>query len=118
MEPLAWSALLLVVGLVLVTLEVFVPSGGVLGVLSIASLAAGIILAFYHSGVEAGLLFLAITAVAVAHGAGSGLSLVAENAHGPPAAARTCPPARRFCPIRPNAAPCGNWSASRAWPRR
>ncbi len=65
MDPLAWSALLLIVGLVLVTLEVFVPSGGVLGFLSIVSLLAGIILAFYHSGPEVGLLFLAVTAVAL-----------------------------------------------------
>jgi membrane-bound ClpP family serine protease len=65
MDPLAWSALLLLVGLLLVIVEVFIPSGGVLGFLSIASLLAGIVLAFYHSGAEIGFLFLAITAVAV-----------------------------------------------------
>jgi membrane-bound serine protease (ClpP class) len=65
MDPLAWSALLLFLGLLLVTLEVFVPSGGVLGFLSIGSLLAGICLAFYRGGPEMGFLFLAITAVAV-----------------------------------------------------
>jgi membrane-bound ClpP family serine protease len=65
MDPLVWSALLLLLGLILVSVEVFIPSGGVLGVLSIASLMAGIILAFYHRGPEIGFLFLAITAVAV-----------------------------------------------------
>jgi membrane-bound ClpP family serine protease len=65
MDPLAWSALLLVLGLVLVMVEVFVPSGGILGLSSIAALASGIVLAFYHRGLEAGFLFLVIAAVAV-----------------------------------------------------
>jgi membrane-bound ClpP family serine protease len=65
MDPLVWSVLLLFLGLALVCVEVFVPSGGILGFLSIASLMAGIILAFYHRGAEAGFLFLTVTAVAV-----------------------------------------------------
>lgn len=65
MDPLAWSALLLFLGLTLVVLEVFVPSGGMLGFLSIGALTASIILAFYHRGAAAGFLFLAITAAAV-----------------------------------------------------
>ncbi len=65
MDPLAWSLLLLVLGLALVVVEVFVPSGGILGFLSILSLAAGIILAFYHKGIEAGFILLAIVAVAL-----------------------------------------------------
>ena len=65
MDPLAWSALLLLLGLLLLPLEVYVPSGGILGILSVAALLAGILLAFYHSGPETGLLFLAFTAVAV-----------------------------------------------------
>ncbi len=36
MDPLAWSALLLLLGLTLVVLEVFVPSGGMLGFLSMS----------------------------------------------------------------------------------
>lgn len=65
MAPLVWSALLLILGLVLVTVEVFVPSGGILGFLSIASLTAGIFLAFSHGGAGTGFLFLGITAAAV-----------------------------------------------------
>ena len=41
-------------GLALVSLEVFLPSGGILGFLSIASLLAGIVLAFYHRGPKSG----------------------------------------------------------------
>jgi membrane-bound serine protease (ClpP class) len=65
MDPLVWSALLLLVGLTLVMAEVFVPSGGVLGLLSITSLIASIVLAFYHKGIEVGLIFLAVAAVMV-----------------------------------------------------
>jgi membrane-bound ClpP family serine protease len=65
MDPLAWSALLLLLGLLLVMVEVLIPSGGVLGFLSITSLVAGVILAFYHRGAEVGFLFLTVTAVAL-----------------------------------------------------
>lgn len=65
MDPLVWSALLLLVGLTLVVVEVFIPSGGVLGFLSISALVAGVVMAFYHRGAETGFLFLGITAVAV-----------------------------------------------------
>src|SRR5438046_2898337 len=65
MDPLAWSALLLILGLALVMVEVFIPSGGILGFLSIALLLAGIIMAFYNRGAEAGFIFLAITATLV-----------------------------------------------------
>jgi membrane-bound serine protease (ClpP class) len=65
MDPLVWSALLLLVGLALVIVEVFIPSGGILGFLSIAALVSGVVMAFYHRGAETGFLFLGITAVAV-----------------------------------------------------
>jgi membrane-bound ClpP family serine protease len=65
MDPLVWCVLLLALGLALVCVEVFVPSGGILGFLSIASLVAGIVLAFYHRGAEVGFLFLTVTAVLV-----------------------------------------------------
>jgi membrane-bound ClpP family serine protease len=64
MDPLVWSALLLVVGLILAVGEIFIPSVGVLGFLSMASMLAAISLAFYTHGVGMGLLFLALTAVA------------------------------------------------------
>lgn len=65
MDPLVWSALLLLLGLTLVVVEVFIPSGGILGFLSISALVAGVVMAFYHRGAETGFLFLGITAVAV-----------------------------------------------------
>ena len=66
MDPLAWSALLLVLGLVLVMVEVFVPSGGILGFLSIASRwPRASFWRFITEGSKPGFLFLVITAVAV-----------------------------------------------------
>ena len=65
MDPLVWSVLLLILGLALVAIEVFVPSGGMLGFLAIASLTTAVILAFYHRGPEIGFLFLAATCVLV-----------------------------------------------------
>lgn len=65
MDPILWAALLFLLGLVLVCAEVFIPSGGLLGFMSIASLVAGIFVAFYHRGAEVGLVFLILTALAV-----------------------------------------------------
>lgn len=65
MDPLVWSALLLLLGLTLVVVEVFIPSGGVLGFLAIAALVSGVVMAFYHHGAETGFLFLGITAITV-----------------------------------------------------
>jgi membrane-bound serine protease (ClpP class) len=63
MEPLVWAALLLVLGMLLVMLEVFVPTAGVLGFLSVTSILTGIGLAFYNGGLTVGFGFLFGTAV-------------------------------------------------------
>jgi membrane-bound serine protease (ClpP class) len=65
MDPLIWAALLMFLGLALVLLEIFVPSGGVLGFLSIGTILASIVIAFYQRGAEVGFIFLLIAAVAV-----------------------------------------------------
>src|SRR6185312_15262170 len=48
MDYLAWAAILLAIGLSLAMLEVFVPSGGLLGFMSMTSMLAAIFLAFRH----------------------------------------------------------------------
>ena len=65
MSPLLWIVMLLVVGLALILLEVFIPSGGVLGLLSVLALGAGVITAFVEQGSAAGMTVLAGTFVAV-----------------------------------------------------
>lgn len=64
MDPLAWAAILLLVGLALAMLEVFVPSGGVVGFLSVVSLIAAIVLAF-RQGPWYGLGFLGTAVLAI-----------------------------------------------------
>ena len=67
MDLLGWAAILLVVGLILAMLEIFVPSGGVLGFLSVTSLIAALVMAFRHSP-WSGLGFLGLAVFAVPAG--------------------------------------------------
>jgi membrane-bound ClpP family serine protease len=65
MSPLVWILLLVMVGLALVLLEVFIPSGGVLGLLAVLALGAGIVTAFVEQGALVGMGVLAGTLLAV-----------------------------------------------------
>ncbi len=65
MSPVIWVFGLLAVGLLLMMLEVFIPSGGLLGFVSIAAIVAAVATAFLEQGITAGFLVLAVTAVAV-----------------------------------------------------
>lgn len=65
MNPLVWIVALLLVGLAVMVLEVFVPSGGVLGFLSVLSIAAAVVMAFMEQGPAVGLGVLAVAFVAV-----------------------------------------------------
>lgn len=65
MSPLVWITGLLLVGLLVMVLEVFIPSGGLLGFISIAAIVAAVATSFAEQGVLAGFLMLAITGVAV-----------------------------------------------------
>ncbi len=63
-DPLAWAALLMFVGLGLIVLEIFVPSGGVVGFLSMVAMLSSVAMAFYRGPWE-GLGFLAAEVIAV-----------------------------------------------------
>ena len=117
MDPLVWSALLLLLGLTLVMVEVFVPSGGILGLLSIAALVSSIVLAFYERGVVAGLIFLSVTAVMVP------TALVLAFRYWPqtPMGRRVLlevPRGEELLPDSPERRALRNWSESWASPRR
>jgi membrane-bound ClpP family serine protease len=62
---LAWIAALVAVGMALLVLEVFVPSGGVLGFLSVVAIVAGVVTAFVEKGPAFGLGALAVAVAAV-----------------------------------------------------
>jgi membrane-bound ClpP family serine protease len=64
MKEFIWSVLLLLLGLGLLVLEAFVPSGGVIGVLCVLSIVASIVVAFM-GGWQIGLLMLVLTMIIV-----------------------------------------------------
>ena len=59
------SILLLGLGIGLIFLELFVPSGGVIGILAACSLIAAVILAYVSGGMAFGTIILCITAIAL-----------------------------------------------------
>jgi len=63
MTALFWALLLLSVALVLVVLEVFIPSGGILSFLALAAVAASLVVGFTKGGMQVGTALLAATAV-------------------------------------------------------
>lgn len=65
MSPLLWVVSLLVVGLAVMVLEVFVPSGGVLGFISIVAIVAAIWMAFAEQGVGFGMTIMGLAFVAI-----------------------------------------------------
>lgn len=65
MTALVWVVVLLVVGLAVMVLEVFLPSGGILGFLSLTAIGAAIATAFLELGATAGLVMLAVATVVV-----------------------------------------------------
>ena len=64
LDPLAWAILLMLIGCGLVVMEVFIPSGGVLGFLSAVAIIGSVVMAFRRD-TTAGLSFIIITLVAV-----------------------------------------------------
>ena len=65
MSTLVWVVSLLVLGLGVMVLEVFVPSGGILGFVSILALLASVATAFLELGATAGMASLAVVVLAV-----------------------------------------------------
>lgn len=64
LDPFTWAIILMLIGCALVVLEVFVPSGGILGMLSGLAILGSIIFAFRRDP-TAGLVFVLISMVAV-----------------------------------------------------
>lgn len=65
MNPALWIFLLVAIGLGLILLEVFVPSGGVLGLLAVVALGTGVVTTFIEHGPLAGVAVLTGVFVAV-----------------------------------------------------
>lgn len=65
LDPMVWSALLTALGCLLIVLEVFIPSGGILGFLAVTSVFSALALAFYHHGPVVGFGFVVVAVVAL-----------------------------------------------------
>ena len=65
MNSLFWTVILLAVGLLVMVLEVFVPSGGILGFVSVVAILAAVVMAFVEQGPAIGMLFLTAAVVSV-----------------------------------------------------
>ena len=72
--PLIWASLILVLGLLLLIAELFIPSGGVLGILAAAALIGSILFAF-QAPAPTGTIFLLVVAIALPTVIGIGLQL-------------------------------------------
>jgi len=57
MDPLYWSLILIAAGFLVIFLELFVPSAGVLGVIAGICLLSGVVVGFFHS-VQLGMIML------------------------------------------------------------
>jgi len=82
LDPLTWSVLLMVAGCALAISEVFIPSGGILGILSFVSVLTSIALAFYHNGPASGFIFSLVAVVALPIGLGLALKYWPQTALG------------------------------------
>jgi membrane-bound ClpP family serine protease len=65
LEPFTWAVLLMLVGCGLVVLEIFIPSGGILGFLAGVSIIGSVVMAFSTGDLTTGLGFIVVTLVAV-----------------------------------------------------
>ena len=81
MDPWLWAVILLAVGLSLAILEVFFPSGGLIGFLSASAIVAAVVMAF-RQGSVVGLAVLSGTLVAVHAVVAVALKLWPETAMG------------------------------------
>ena len=68
LPDIAWAILLMLIGCVLVVMEVFIPSGGIISILAAVAFIGSIFIAFQPgptTGATTGLIFTAVTVFAV-----------------------------------------------------
>jgi membrane-bound ClpP family serine protease len=64
LDPFTWAVVLLLLGCALVIMEVFIPSGGILGMLSAFAIIGSIVFAFQRD-LTSGLVFVLVSLIAV-----------------------------------------------------
>ena len=87
MEPITWAIILIVVGASLIVLELFIPSGGIIGFLSAAAFIAAVVMGFQIDN-STGLAILGSSILI----AGVMIALVIKYWHHTPIGSRALPP--------------------------
>jgi membrane-bound ClpP family serine protease len=87
MEPITWAIILIVVGASLIVLELFIPSGGIIGFLSAASFIAAVIMGFQIDN-NTGLAILGCALLT----SGIMITLIIKYWHQTPIGSRALPP--------------------------
>ena len=87
MEPITWAIILIVVGASLIVLELFIPSGGIIGFLSAAAFIAAVVMGFKIDN-STGLAILGSSILI----AGVMIALVIKYWHQTPIGSRALPP--------------------------
>ncbi|MFM7107718.1 MAG: NfeD family protein [Planctomycetaceae bacterium] len=100
MTMLVWIVALFLVGLAVMVLEVFVPSGGVLGFLSVLAIGAAIVTSFVEQGAAFGMAVLGVAFLAVPTVLAVAFRLFPET----PLGRRVLPPPPAADEVRPGAA--------------
>jgi len=99
MNTLLWVVALLLLGLAVMVLEVFVPSGGILGFVSVLALVTAVATAFLEQGATAGMAALAVVVLAVP----TVLSVAFRWFPETPLGRRVLPPAPKAADLLPDA---------------
>ncbi|MCA9258239.1 MAG: NfeD family protein [Planctomycetales bacterium] len=73
LEPWVWAVVLLAIGLALLLAEIMLPTGGAVGALALAAVAAAVGLGFYHYGFVGGVSLFLASSVAIPIAIGLGL---------------------------------------------
>ena len=63
MTPLTWLILLILLGVIFILLELFIPSGGVLAFCAAVCLVGAIVAGYYYYGPATGTILLAMEAI-------------------------------------------------------
>lgn len=100
MSALVWIVALFLVGLAVMVLEVFVPSGGVLGFLSVLAIGAAIVTAFVEQGAGFGMAVIGVAFLAVPTVLAGAFRVFPET----PLGRRVLPPPPAADEVRPGAA--------------
>ena len=87
MEPITWAIILIVVGASLIVLELFIPSGGIIGFLSAASFVVAVIMGFQIDN-NTGLAILGSALLT----SGLMIALIIKYWHHTPIGSRALPP--------------------------